>query len=92
MPAKIISICLIHSVNERDSINYIIREATGVIRKEDNSSMNLKIISFIPKNTSSPRWVPLFQPGNVLRITGKFVLEEEPPHGILDVIKFRLFL
>ena len=86
MPAKLSLICLIHLVNERDSNSYIIREASAIVRKEDNTSMDLKIVSFIPKNSSVPRWVPLFQPGNVIRFTGKFVLEEEPPHGTLQVI------
>ena len=86
MPAKLSLICLIHSVNERDSNNYIVREATAVVRQEDNTSMDLKIVSFISKDTSAPRWVPLFQSGNVLRFTGKFMLEDAPPHGILQVI------
>lgn len=87
MPAKLTLICLIHSVNERDSKDYIIREAIGIIRKEDNTSMELKITSFIPKSSSAPRWVPLFEPDDVLKFTGKFSLNEEPPHGILEVIK-----
>lgn len=88
MPAKLTLICLIHSINEKDSTNYIVREAIGIVRKEDNTSMDLRITSFIPKSSSAPRWVPVFVPGNVLRLTGKFMLEEEPPHGILEVIDF----
>src|SRR2546430_8672125 len=49
-------ICLIHLVNERDSNSYIIREASAIVRKEDNTSMDLKIVSFIPKISSVPRW------------------------------------
>ncbi len=73
MPAKLTFVCLIHSVNERDSTNYIIREGITVVRKEDNNSMELKITSFVPKNSSAPRWVPLFEADNVLRITEKFL-------------------
>ncbi|CAG8765900.1 14955_t:CDS:1, partial [Rhizophagus irregularis] len=35
--------------------------------------MNLKIISFFPK-------IPDFTSGDVVRFTGKFPLNEEPPH------------
>ncbi len=93
MPAKLTLICLIHLVNEKDSTNCIIREAIGVVRKENNTSMDLKITSFISKSTSAPRWVPVFVPENVLRLIGKFTLEE-PPQGILKIIDFifNLFL
>jgi hypothetical protein len=74
MPAKLSLICLIHSTNERDSANYIINEATAIVRMENNTPMELKITSFIPKTQSFPRWVPLFKPDNVLRLTGKFAL------------------
>jgi hypothetical protein len=50
--------------------------------------MNLRITSFIPKSTSAPRWVPVFMPENVLKLTGKFILEEEPPYSTLEVIDF----
>ena len=88
MPAKLTLICLIHSVNEKDSTNYIIREAIGIVRKEDNISMDLRITSFIPKSTSALRWVPVFVPENVLRLIGKFIFEEEPSHSTLEVIDF----
>jgi hypothetical protein len=89
MPAKITFICLIHSVVERDSNDYIIREGIAVLRKEDNASMNIKVTSFIPKKKFVPQWVPNFQSGDVLRFTGKFALDEEPPHNnILEVIIF----
>uniref|UniRef100_U9SUI7 Uncharacterized protein n=1 Tax=Rhizophagus irregularis (strain DAOM 181602 / DAOM 197198 / MUCL 43194) TaxID=747089 RepID=U9SUI7_RHIID len=42
--------------------------------------MNLKIISFFPKNPSVPKWIPDFTSGDVVRFTGKFSLNEEPPH------------
>ena len=88
MSVKLTFICLIHSVNEKDSTNYIIREAIGIIRKEDNTFMDLKITSFIPKSTSIPRWISVFVPKNVLRLTEKFILKEEPSHDILEVIDF----
>ena len=55
MPAKITFICLIHSVVERDSNDYIIREGIAVLRKEDNASMNIKVTSFIPKKKFVPQ-------------------------------------
>jgi hypothetical protein len=87
MPAKLSLICVIHLITEKDTANYIIREAVAVVRKEDNTSMELKVTSFIPKSSTSPRWVPLFEVDNVVRLTGKFVLNEEPPHETLQVIK-----
>src|SRR5215471_13194329 len=96
MPAKISFICLIHSVNERDSINYVINEATAIVRMDNNTPMELKVTSFIPKTASAPRWVPLFKPDDVLRLTGKFALEEQPPHETLQVnyytFQFFIFL
>ena len=77
MPAKLSLIALIHSINEKDSTNYIVREAMAVVRYENNTTMDLKVTSFIPKDISVPRWVPLFVPGNVLRLTGKFALNDE---------------
>ncbi|GET00705.1 hypothetical protein GLOIN_2v1779967 [Rhizophagus clarus] len=84
MPVKLSLLCLIHSVSEKDSTNYIIREAITIVKKEDNTSMDLKIISFIPKSSSAPRWVTLFEPDNILRVIGKFIFEGERPHGILQ--------
>ena len=46
--------------------------------------MNIKVTSFVPKNKLIPRWVPLFEAGNVLRLTGKFALDD-PPHEMLEV-------
>ncbi len=94
MSAKLTLICLIHSVNEKDSTNYIIRETISVIRKEDNTSIDLKITSFISKSISALRQIPVFIPENVLRLTGKFTFEEELFHDILEVIDFifNLFL
>ena len=87
MPAKLSLICLIHSVNERDSMDYIIREGIAILRKEDNTMMDIKITSFIPKKNSVPKWVPNFESGDVLKLTEKFTLEDEPLHNdILEVI------
>ncbi|CAB4487370.1 unnamed protein product [Rhizophagus irregularis] len=44
------------------------------MRKEDNTAMNLKIISFFPKNPSVPKWIPDFTSDDVVRFTGKFSL------------------
>ncbi|CAG8740705.1 2996_t:CDS:1, partial [Funneliformis caledonium] len=40
MPAKLTFICVIHSVSEKDSLDYVIREAIGIIRREDNESLD----------------------------------------------------
>ena len=87
MPVKLSLICLIHSVNERDSMAYIIREGIAILRKEDNTMMDIKITSFIPKKNSVPKLITNFVSGDVLRLTGKFTLENEPLHNdILEVI------
>ena len=36
---------MIHSVNERDSNKYVVRELTAVVRREDNTSMDLRVIN-----------------------------------------------
>ena len=91
MPAKLTFISLIHSVTERDSTNYTIRDATVVVRNENNSTMDVKLTAFTPKEDLVPRWVPLFQPGNVIRFTGKFALDDELPHNTLEVTKKNIF-
>jgi hypothetical protein len=40
MTAKLTFISLIHSVAERDSAKYTIREAITIVRKEDNTMMH----------------------------------------------------
>jgi hypothetical protein len=63
------------------------------MRKEDNTTMNLKIIALFPKNPSVPKDIPDFTSGDVVRFTGKFPLNEEPPHDdILEVIFDLLFI
>ena len=52
MPAKLTLICLIDSISERDSPEYIIREGITTLRKEDDTTMKVKVISFIPKKDS----------------------------------------
>jgi len=37
MTSKLSLMCLFHLVNEKDSDNYIIREAVAIVRKEDNT-------------------------------------------------------
>ena len=77
-------------MSEKDSTDYIIREAIAIVRKEDNTTMDLKVISLIPKSSSALRWVPLFEADNVLRFTGKFILHDrEPLHGISESIRMK---
>ena len=94
MSAKLTLICLIHSVNEKDSTNYIIRETISVIRKEDNTSIDLKITSFISNLLLLQSVIPIFVFKNILKLIGKFTLKEKPSHDILKVINFifNLFL
>ncbi|RGB25440.1 hypothetical protein C1646_675568 [Rhizophagus diaphanus] len=79
------------TISKKDSTNDIIREAIAIIRKEDNTSISLILTSFIPKSSSAPKWIPLFEPDNILRLTGKFIFEEEPPHGILQIVNYAAF-
>jgi hypothetical protein len=86
MPAKLSLICMIQSITERDSPIYIVREAIATTRMENNSMLNLKITFFVPKNPNIPRWFPFFETENILQLTGKFILDEQPPHdAILQV-------
>jgi len=65
----------------------IIKEAIGIVRKEDNTSIDLKITFFILKYISASRWVLVFVSENILKLIGKF-------YDILEVIDFifNLFL
>ncbi|CAG8554221.1 2311_t:CDS:2 [Funneliformis caledonium] len=71
MPVKLTFICVIHSVSEKDSLDYVIREAISIIRREDNESLDVRITAFFPKSSSIPKWVPIFVPENILRFTEK---------------------
>ena len=87
MPAKITFISLIHSIVERDTLKYTIREANSIVRKENNATMNIKVIAFFLKDESVPRQVPLFEPVNVLRFTGKFAIDDQSPNDALLEVK-----
>ena len=91
MPAKLTFISIVHSVVERDSANYTIKDAVVVVRNDDNTTMEIKLTAFISKDKSVPRWVPLFEPGNVLRFTGKFALDDELPQTTLEVKKKKCY-
>ncbi|PKK55741.1 hypothetical protein RhiirC2_801628 [Rhizophagus irregularis] len=41
--------------------------------KEDNTTMNLKIIAFFPKNSSVSKWIPDFASGDVNNTKKKFI-------------------
>jgi hypothetical protein len=55
-----------------------VKEAIVVVRKDDNTTMNLKVIAFFPKNPSVPKWTPNFMSGDVLRFTEKFAFCKDP--------------
>jgi len=58
-----------------------VREAIAVIRREERKNMNIKITAFFSEKSCNTQMVLLFAPGNILRFTGKFALNEEPPRG-----------
>ncbi len=77
MPAKLTLICTIYSINERDTPNYIVRKTIGVMRREEDVNIDLKIMAFFLKNPLMPKRIPLFIFENVfLRFTGKFIFNE----------------
>ncbi len=43
MPVKISTVCLIHSINEKDNTDLIIREAIAIIWKETNEVLEIKL-------------------------------------------------
>jgi hypothetical protein len=45
------------------------------------TTIEIKVIFFIPKNNSVSKWVPVFEAGIILRLTVKFSLKEQPPHN-----------
>ncbi|CAG8680052.1 11869_t:CDS:2 [Funneliformis caledonium] len=78
MPAKFTLICIIHLIIEKGITEHIVREAIIILRRETNVNLELRIITFFPKNSQVPRWIPLFSDGNILRFTGKFALSKDP--------------
>ncbi len=50
MPTKLILICIIHSVSKKDFLNYIIRKMISIIRRENNETMDVRIITFFSKS------------------------------------------
>ena len=60
----------------------------GIIRRENNEIIDVRITAFCPKSNLIPKWVPIFKSDNVLRFMGKFVLNKNPPHDLLEVRKF----
>ena len=78
MPAKFTLICIIHSIIEKEIMDHIVREAITVLRRETDINLELRIVTFFPKNPQVPRWIPLFTEGNILRFTGKFALPKQP--------------
>ncbi|CAG8734127.1 1225_t:CDS:2 [Funneliformis caledonium] len=85
MPAKFTLICIIHSIIERDITEHIVREAIIILRRETNVNLELRIITFFPKNSQVSRWIPLFADRNILRFTGKFALSKDP-HDAIEMI------
>ena len=49
MPAKLTFISIVHSVIERDSSNYTIRDAIVVVRNENNTTMDIKLTALLRK-------------------------------------------
>ena len=89
MPAKFTLICIIHLIIERETTDHIIREAITVLRRETDINLELRIVTFFPKNPQVPRWIPLFTKGNILRFTRKFTLPKQPSHtDAIEVNKF----
>ena len=55
MPAKFTLICIIHLIIERETTDHIMREAITVLRRETDINLELRIVTFFPKNPQVPR-------------------------------------
>jgi len=55
MLAKLILICIIYLVNEKDSTDYIIKEAISIVRKKGNENIDVKLTAFFSKSHSIPK-------------------------------------
>ena len=76
MPAKLTTITYVHSVMERLSNNYTIKEITGVTYLDDDDPTKviyLKIKAFIPVDREVETHVGEFETGQVVHSGGKFV-------------------
>ncbi len=85
-------ICIIHSIDKRNTTNYIIKKAISIIRREENVNMDVKIIVFFSKDLLIFKWIFLFVSENILRFTEKFILNEDPFHDLLEIIKLYLII
>ncbi|PKY57072.1 hypothetical protein RhiirA4_509025 [Rhizophagus irregularis] len=56
----------------------LICEIHSIVEQESNNFITKETISIMRKEV--PKWIPDFTSGDVVRFTGKFSLNEEPPH------------
>jgi len=88
MPAKLSLICTIQSITDKDGPTYTVKEVVAIMRRKNNSILNLKITFIVPKNPNIPSWFPFLEVETVLQLTGKFILDKQLPHD--DVLQVSL--
>ncbi|KAF0524968.1 hypothetical protein F8M41_014836 [Gigaspora margarita] len=79
MPAKLTTICYVHSCTERITQEYTVKDITGIVKLKDDEPSNiiyLNIKTFIPLNDSSNNFIKAFQTGDVIYLKGKFVAHD----------------
>ncbi|KAF0333101.1 hypothetical protein F8M41_016899, partial [Gigaspora margarita] len=79
MPAKLTTICYVHSCTERITQEYTVKDITGIVKLKDDEPSNiiyLNIKASIPLNDSSNNFIEAFQTGDVIYLKGKFVARD----------------
>ncbi|KAF0433535.1 hypothetical protein F8M41_005050 [Gigaspora margarita] len=69
MPAKLTTICYVHSCTERITQEYIVKDITSIVKLKNDEPSNiiyLNIKAFIPLNDPSNNFIKAFQTGDVI--------------------------
>ncbi|KAF0552288.1 hypothetical protein F8M41_022055 [Gigaspora margarita] len=93
MPAKLSTICYIHSCTERIAREFIIKEVTGIVRLQDDvptKIIYLNVKAFLPINKLTNDLIEPFETGDVVSATSiktlNFNFNTMPAIGINSVI------
>ncbi|RIB16959.1 hypothetical protein C2G38_2188615 [Gigaspora rosea] len=76
MPAKLSTICYIHSCTECIVREFIIKEATGIVRLQDDDPTKiiyLNVKAFLSVNEPTNNLIEPFETGDVEYLKGKFI-------------------
>jgi hypothetical protein len=76
MPAKLSTICYVHSSTQKSTKEYNIKEVTGIVRLSDEDPSKivyLKIKAFVPLDREIETHIEEFESSQVIYLRGKFI-------------------